>query len=136
MDRFVKRFIFMGILYLMIASVLGAAMMVFPVSAKLRFAHVHLNLLGWMSMMIFGVGYHILPRFTGRPLYSSRLGEIQFWLANIGLIGMALISMTGQITPDKPLFPIFIISGLVEVLSIFIFCYNMIMTVFVKGEAV
>lgn len=134
MDKFVKRFIFMGIIYLMIASVMGAAMMVFPVSAELRFAHVHLNLLGWISMLIFGVGYHILPRFTGRPLHSNRLGEIQFWFANIGLIGMALISMTGQMAPEHPLFPVFMISGLVEVLSIFIFGYNMIMTLFVKGE--
>ena len=33
-----------------------------------QFAHAHLNLPGFMAMMIYGIGYFILPRFTARPL--------------------------------------------------------------------
>jgi len=134
MDGFVKRFILMGIIYLMIASGLGVLMIVQPDAANLRFAHVHLNLLGWMSMMIFGVGYHILPRFSGKPLFSNRLGELQFWLANAGLIGLTGIAMTGQITSGNSLYTLFVLSGLIEVLSIFIFGYNMVMTIFIVKE--
>ncbi len=135
MEGFVKRFILMGIIYLMIGSLLGIAMIIHPGLDTLRFAHVHLNLLGWMSMLIFGVGYHILPRFSGKPLYSNRLGEIQFWLANLGLIGMVLMAMTDQVTSGDPLFPLFVLSAVVEILSIFLFGFNMIMTLWIeRGE--
>ena len=61
MDRFVKNFILMSIVYLTIAAVLGIFMFGNPSLMQFRFVHSHLMLLGWVSMMIFGVGYHILP---------------------------------------------------------------------------
>jgi cytochrome c oxidase cbb3-type subunit 1 len=131
MEGFVQRFILMGIIYLMIASILGIIMILDPAAVNLRFAHVHLNLLGWMSMLIFGVGYHILPRFSGKPLHSNRLGEIQFWLANIGLIGLALIATVEQVSPGDTLYGIYLTSGVLALLSILMFGYNMIMTLFV-----
>ena len=51
-------------------------------------AHAHINLLGAVMMLIFGVGYHILPRFSGRPLYSERLASVQLWFNVVGLVGM------------------------------------------------
>lgn len=50
-----------------------------------RPAHVHANLLGFVSMMIFGVAYHVIPRFTGNPLYRRELAMAHFWVANAGL---------------------------------------------------
>ena len=50
-------------------------------------AHTHANLLGFVSMMIFGVAYHVLPRFSGRPLTSPKLAMAHVWVANLGLIG-------------------------------------------------
>ena len=51
-------------------------------------AHAHINLLGAVMMLIFGVGYHILPRFSGRPLHNEGLATIQLWMNVIGLVGM------------------------------------------------
>src|SRR3972149_5758809 len=85
MDRFVRRFIIMSIVYLGISTAMGIVMLGNQGLLELKFVHSHLNLLGWVSMMIYGVGYHILPRFMGRPLYSPTLGEAQFWLVYIGL---------------------------------------------------
>jgi nitric oxide reductase large subunit len=51
-------------------------------------AHAHLMLVGFVGMMIFGVGLHVLPRFTGHELFSERLADAQFWLANGGLLAM------------------------------------------------
>jgi cytochrome c oxidase cbb3-type subunit 1 len=51
-------------------------------------AHAHINLLGAVMMLIFGVGYHILPRFSGRPLWNEGLSTVQLWLNIIGLAGM------------------------------------------------
>lgn len=45
-------------------------------------------LLGFVGMMIFGIGLHVLPRFTGHPLFSERLADAQFVLVNVGLVTM------------------------------------------------
>jgi len=48
-------------------------------------AHAHMMLLGFVLMMIYGVGLHVIPRFGGHPLRSERIASWQFWLANAGL---------------------------------------------------
>lgn len=136
MDRFVKNFIGMSIIYLFIASLFGIVMLAHPSLLSLRFVHSHLNMLGWVSMMIFGVGYHILPRFTGKPLKSPKMGEIQFWLANIGLIGMLLFYALMSFNPEVSIYMgLTVAFGLVEAVSIFLFFYNMLATIYAKSEA-
>ncbi len=136
MDRFVKNFIGMSIIYLFIASVFGIVMLARPDMLTLKFVHSHLNMLGWVSMMIFGVGYHILPRFMGRPLKSPKMGEAQFWLANIGLIGMLLFYSLGTFSPGVGIYTgLTVAFGLLEAVSIFLFFYNMLATIYAKSEA-
>jgi len=135
MDRFVKNFILMSLVYLGVASVLGVLMIVTPELLTLRFVHSHFMLLGWVSMMIYGVGYHILPRFSGRLLKSTAMAEVQFWLANIGLIGLAISYTLGTYYTDAGIYrTLTVVSGLIEVFSIFLFFYNMIATLFAKEE--
>ncbi|MCE5194446.1 MAG: cbb3-type cytochrome c oxidase subunit I [Nitrospiraceae bacterium] len=135
MDRFVKNFIIMSIVYLAIASVLGILMLSSPSFLSLRFVHSHLNMLGWVSMMIFGVGYHILPRFSGKPLKSPNIGQIQFWLANIGLIGMLGFYTLAIYNPDVRLYTaLSLMFGLIEVFSIVLFLYNMGATLLLNAE--
>lgn len=135
MEKFVRNFIVMSIIYLALAACIGIAMFADPFWLSLRFVHSHLNMLGWVSMMIYGVGYHILPRFAGKRLKSVRMGEVQFYLANIGLIGM-LVFYTAQINnPAVPLFRgLSVTFGIMEAFSIFLFFYNMITTLFSKEE--
>lgn len=76
-------------IYFLLAILLGLHMSVAGPVYPWMPIHTHFNLLGWMSMMIYGVGYHILPRFSGKPLWSDKLALWQLWLANIGLVGMA-----------------------------------------------
>lgn len=129
MDRFVRNFIFMSIVYLGISSVLGILMLSHPSLMHMKFVHSHLNMLGWVSMMIYGVGYHILPRFAGKPLKSVKIGELQFWLANIGLVGMLLF----YVLDNSALSSIF---GVVEFFSIILFFYNMLATLLAKPPVV
>lgn len=58
--------------------------------AALRPLHAELNLWGWTTLLIYGMAYHMLPRFTGRPLRRPGLAGAQSWLA-IG--GGALITV-------------------------------------------
>jgi cbb3-type cytochrome oxidase subunit 1 len=136
MDRFVKNFIIMSIVYLAVASVLGIVMLAHPSVLHLKFVHSHLNMLGWVSMMIFGVGYHILPKFAGRPVKSVKIGEAQFWLANIGLVGMLLFYVLADANPGAGLYiGLSTAFGALEALSIFLFFYNMLATLLAKPAA-
>ena len=85
MDWFAKAFLKTAISWLGLGVTLGLAMAMHPPWTAFRTAHLHMNLLGFISMMIFGVAYHVIPRFTGHPLHSRRLAGIHWWVANIGL---------------------------------------------------
>ncbi len=54
-------------------------------------AHSHIAVLGFSGFIGLGGIYFILPRITGRPLYSSRLADIQYWLLLIGLTGFFIV---------------------------------------------
>lgn len=54
--------------------------------AALRPLHVELNLWGWTTLLIYGMAYHMLPRFTGRPLRWTGLAGVQSWLAIAGVV--------------------------------------------------
>ena len=54
MDRFVRNFIIVSIVYLGVSSILGIAMLWDQSLMSLKFVHSHLNMLGWVSMMIYG----------------------------------------------------------------------------------
>lgn len=131
MDRTTVWFIKAGMIYFLIGSFVGFSMAIWPeVVTYYRAVHAHFNLLGWMTMMIFGVAYHILPRFSGRPLHSPLIARTQFYLANIGLIGMVLslafITHRGSTIFSRTLLTIF---SLTEVIAISLFVYNMWKTI-------
>jgi cbb3-type cytochrome oxidase subunit 1 len=83
-------------------------------------------------MMIYGVGYHVLPRFSGRPLKYPKMGELQFWTANIGLIGMLLFYAMEVYNPSQAYKISSVAFGAVEVFSIVLFLYNMLATLLPK----
>lgn len=88
MDWFVRAFLRASLTWLGLGVSLGIAMAVHPAWAVYRPAHLHMNLLGFVAMMIFGVALHVVPRFAGRPLHSPRLAGTQWWISNAGLMLM------------------------------------------------
>lgn len=54
-------------------------------------AHSHMGVFGFAGFTALGGIYFILPRITGRPLYSRRLADIQYWLVLIGLTGFFVV---------------------------------------------
>jgi hypothetical protein len=61
----------------------------------LRPLHAALNLWGWTTLLIYGMAYHMLPRFTGRPLLRVRMATAQSWLAigGIALVGLGWVGV-------------------------------------------
>lgn len=118
-DKTATQFTQVSVLYLVAAYALGPLLVIWPFgSGQMDLVQTHLALLGWTMMMIYGVSYHILSRFTGRPIRSDRLAIWHFRLANLGLLGMAL----GLATELRPLLAAF---GVLEAISIYLYAYNL-----------
>lgn len=88
MDPFVRRFIRASLAWFGLGTAMGLAMAAHPAWVVYRPAHVHLNLVGFVMMMIFGVAYHVMPRFAANPLHSPPLADLNWWAANLGLAAM------------------------------------------------
>lgn len=95
-------FIISSVVYLLIGTFLGTMMAGRLLDPAMRFVHIHLNLFGFMAMVVFGVAYHILPRFMGKMVKWPKLIPLHFYLVNTGLVGMMLSYMAGgYIDPDN-----------------------------------
>jgi len=90
MDWFVRSFIKSALVSLGLGICLGLWMGFSPNAVIYRPAHAHLNLLGFVSMVIFGVSYHVVPRFTGHQLHSRRIAAVHWWASNTGLVALVL----------------------------------------------
>ena len=118
MDRYTKGFVVASLGYFFLAAVLGIWIGSAEPAPWVRFAHVHFMLLGFMSMMIYGVGYFILPRFNGRTLRWPSWVPYHFYAANIGLIGMVAAY------PGRPSAG-FVLFSLLSVVSAGMFAVNL-----------
>lgn len=121
-----RLFVAAGLLYALLGGLLGLVWLAAPepdwLSGYALRAHAHLMLVGFVGMTIFGVGLHVLPRFTGRALFSERLADGQFALVNAGLIAMVagwLLSAPALVTAG----------GAILWLGLALFAVNVIMTV-------
>ena len=89
MERSVELFLKAGLVWLVLGVTLGLCMALHPPLLAWRTAHIHMLLVGFVTGMIFGVGYHVFPRFAGRPLRHPRLVLPHWWLGNGGVGGLA-----------------------------------------------
>jgi cbb3-type cytochrome oxidase subunit 1 len=80
-----------ALLYLALGIALGAAFALDrSYGAWLRPLHAELNLWGWVTLLIYGLAYHMLPRFAGRQLPRPALASAQAWAA-IGGVALAAL---------------------------------------------
>ena len=98
-----KTFIKIAAVYFSIGVLLGMTMGMIH-DFRLTSLHAHVNLLGWVSMAIFGIIYSIYPSVS-----TTKLAKTHFWLHNIGL-------------------PIMIVGSLAVVIGTLIFTTNILKT--------
>jgi len=48
-------------------------------------AHAHINLVGGVTILGMAITYYLIPKITGKPLYSQRMAEHSFWWTAIGV---------------------------------------------------
>lgn len=83
-----NRFLRLAVMYALIGVTLGIIM---AASHDYGFkpVHAHLNLLGWVSMALFGLWYRAVPSST-----DNMLAKIHFWVYNIAFpIQMVTLSL-------------------------------------------
>jgi len=64
-------------------------------------------------LLVYGMAYHLFPRFAGRPLASPRLAEAQGWLAISG-VALAGIGWAAGALAWPMARPLLVGGGLVE----------------------
>jgi len=99
----------------------------------LTFAHVlpfemtafyFMQLYGFVAMMIFGLSYLFVPSFAHAFLHSLRLAKTQFWLMNLGIIGMSA-SFSGLIPYSSNITYAVVSSLIILVLALYLHAYNL-----------
>lgn len=81
--------------------------------------HVHIAFIGWVTMVVMGVSFKLIPMFTLSHGYSLKSGKLAFWLINISLLGISAVMHYENTTT---LFYLF--SGLIAA-GIYVFLYQM-----------
>jgi cbb3-type cytochrome oxidase subunit 1 len=80
--------------------------------------HAHVNLLGWVTMALFGIIYHFYPKAA-----NSKLAKTQFWLHNIGVpvmlggIALQIVGVSAALAPT-------IIGSIAVVVGVILFMIN------------
>ncbi|MCM3088420.1 DUF2871 family protein [Bhargavaea ginsengi] len=116
-----RTFLRISVVYFMIGISIGLYMS-FTHLFDLTSVHVHVNLLGWMSLALVGIIYHLYPN-----LETNVLAKSHFWLHNIGLPVM-MIAIALAIQGAHPIFfPIATFGGLATLIGIFCFGFNVLL---------
>ncbi|GAA3400151.1 cytochrome-c oxidase [Paenibacillus hodogayensis] len=89
-----KKMIVGSTFYFVIGVVMGMAMSMTE-NYALSPVHAHINLLGWVSLALGGLLYHLFPDAA-----NSKLGKWHFWLHMLGIplmmAGLACMLLTGS----------------------------------------
>ena len=114
--------------------------------------HVHMGTMGWVTMVVAGSFYYMIPHISTRELYSIKLANIQFWLTLFGQViwtvamwiaGIQQGAMWKATNPDGslmynfldtvsslyPFYKLRFAAGLIFFIGILIFVWNLVMTV-------
>ncbi len=145
------KFIFTGTIFYFFVSIQGSIMALPQVQRITHFnnwviAHSHLGVLGFAGLSALGGLYYILPKITGKPLYSRFLADLQYWLVLIGIVGFTVVlTIAGLIQGNSwftgetlyrtlpeihPYYVLRLSIGLFIALAAYIGLYNVIRTIY------
>jgi len=93
------KFVFTGTIFYFFVNIQGSMMALPHVQRITHFnnwvvGHAHIGVLGFAGVTALGGLYFILPRITGKPLYSKFLADVQYWLVLIGITGFLIVLTT------------------------------------------
>ncbi len=107
--------------------------------------HTHVNLIGWVGSVLMGLLYFTAPKISGRERYSSWVAYLNWGCHTFGLLMMVtgfhmigFIGLSAGFVEGSPEFAQLVgpvknlvsAGGTLIALSVFLFAYNMIRTLF------
>ena len=155
-DNIGAKFAFVGTIWYAIVCLQGPLQSLPSVQRLTHFthwvvAHAHIAILGFAGFIAMGAAYTIVPLIVGKKLYSQKLADIHYWTIVIGLINMfffltaaGLVQGSGwlngesmyRIVSQMQVYHITrAIAGMAMLISLIIFFYNIIRTIYQKDEA-
>jgi len=108
-----------AVVYFVVAVTLGIVMGASG-DHSLMPVHAHINLLGWVSMTLFGLIGHVYPATT-----RGRLADVQFWLFNLS-VPVLLAMLTALLRGHKELEPLLAVGSVVTGIAVLLFAYNVL----------
>lgn len=142
------RFISFGALMYTLASFQGSIEALRSVNTLTHFTqytvgHAHLGAYAFVSLIMFGAAYHLLPRATGRGFASPFMISLHFWLVVVGfaiyffalsiggvLQGLAMLDATKPFADSVrivlPYLQARSVGGALMTLGHFVFAYNLL----------
>ena len=143
------RFIVFGFINYIFVSIQGTFQAFRDMNLYLHFSqwpvmHSHLSLYASMGIAIMGAMFYLVPRITGKRLFSKKLMDVTWWITFMGFIvfmaGMMLAGLVAnsgwyshmtiaQVLPFlEPYFIVRAAGGGIVVVSAFLFAINIIAT--------
>lgn len=113
-----KRYLKVALVYLTLGVLMGLIMGIVQ-DFRLASVHAHINLLGWVSMALFGLIYHFYPKAA-----DTKLAKTQFWLHNIGLPVMQGGLAAEVLTGNAGLIPVVIAGSLAVIVGVILITVN------------
>ncbi len=114
------RLLKIAVVYLVIGACLGLAM---GITQRFTLApvHAHLLLLGWASLALAGVVYHLYPAAA-----ATRLARVHFWLHNLGL-PLFMVGLAAVLSGSETFMPLLAASATVVLVGLFVLAANVLM---------
>ena len=101
-EKRILKFVATSAFFLAVGTVHGVVQMIRPVREYLDsigspyggpghmidpLAHAHMNLIGGVILMVMAASYYLIPRISGKSLYSYKLLDHTYYWTSIGLLG-------------------------------------------------
>lgn len=113
-----KKYLLVASLYGLFGMLLGIAM-----GAQENFilmpVHAHLNLLGWIAIMLYGLSYQSFPEMA-----ESKLAAWQFYVVNAGVL-LLIPSLTLLLLGNRAVLPVLMLGEVCSVAALVMFIINL-----------
>lgn len=114
-----RAWIGMAVVYFSIGVALGVAMGASG-DHSLAPLHAHINLLGWVSMTLFGLIGAVYP-----ATIQGRIATVQFWVHNLGLPAL-LVSLAARLKGHEAAAPLLGLASVVVGSGVLLFAYQVL----------
>jgi len=117
-----QRFLKIAVVYLFLGALLGITMGIFQNFALVP-VHAHIGLLGWATLALAGVIYHLHLAAA-----KTRLAKLHFWMHNLAL-PVFMVGLSLYLLGHPALMGVVVVAGLLLLISLGLFMVNVLSNV-------